>query len=221
MNRKDAKNAKEERGRKFLLPPWNLQGFAIQTVHLVNVEGVAGLIPSPLKIVSVYPGKTLASVYLSQYQSGSVLEYSELIVVPALVRYGAKVGGWISHIYVDHPDSVVGGREIWGLPKELAEFSWEANKRVTVCLGNQQFCSLNYQQQNLAWRQKFKVFAFSKMEGNLLIFPAKFNSLLGFISSQLEIPSESPFLEIGLNQPFLTVRCEQLNLSVDAPMVLQ
>ena len=31
----------------------------------------------------------------------------------------------VSHIYVDSPESMRGGRAIWGLPKELAEFEYD------------------------------------------------------------------------------------------------
>ncbi|WP_375510217.1 acetoacetate decarboxylase family protein [uncultured Nostoc sp.] len=197
--------------------PWTLQGYSIQTLHLVNIDRVRPLIPLELEIISVWPGKTLASVYLSHYGSGSVLEYSELIVVPAVVNFQRKIGGWVSHIYVDNADSVAGGREIWGLPKELAEFTWEQGKHVTVHQGNQKLCSLNYNQQSLAWRQWLSVSCFSAKGADLLIFPAEFESVLGLISSKLEIPAESPFSGIGLGQPWLTVRCEQMNLRVDAP----
>lgn len=70
--------------------PWTLQGYAIQTLHLVNIDLVRPLIPLDLKIISVWPGKTITSVYLSKYGSGSVLEYSELIIAPALVNYQKK-----------------------------------------------------------------------------------------------------------------------------------
>ncbi|MBW4424357.1 MAG: acetoacetate decarboxylase family protein [Nostoc desertorum CM1-VF14] len=200
--------------------PWTLQGYAIQTLHLVNVDQVRPLIPSELEIISVWPGKTLASVYLSNYSSGSVLEYSELIVAPAVVNYQRKIGGWVSHIYVDNADSVAGGREIWGLPKELAKFTWQQGNHVTVYQENRKLCSFNYNQQSLAWRQWLTASAFSAKGADLLIFPAEFESVLGLISSNLEIPSESPFSGIGLGQPWLTVRCEQMNLRVDAPKVV-
>ncbi len=199
--------------------PWTLHGYAIQTLHLVNIDQVRPLIPLELEIISVWPGKTLASVYLSNYGSGSVLEYSELIVVPALVNYQRKIGAWISHIYVDNADSVAGGREIWGLPKELAEFTWEQEKYVTVHQENRKLCSLKYNQQSLAWRQRLSVSSFSAKDADLLIFPAEFESVLGLIGSKLEIPAESPFSGIGLGQPWLTVRCEQMSLRVDAPKV--
>ncbi|MGJ5632379.1 acetoacetate decarboxylase family protein [Nostoc sp. CALU 1950] len=200
--------------------PWTLHGYAIQTLHLVNIDQVRPLIPLELEIISVWPGKTLASVYLSNYGSGSVLEYSELIVVPALVNYQRKIGAWISHIYVDNADSVAGGREIWGLPKELAEFTWEQGKYVSVHQENRKLCSLKYNQQSLAWRQRLSVSSFSAKDADLLIFPAEFESVLGLIGSKLEIPAESPFSEMGLGQPWLTVRCEQMNLRVDAPKVI-
>ncbi|MEH1965751.1 acetoacetate decarboxylase family protein [Nostoc sp.] len=200
--------------------PWTLQGYAIQTLHLVNIDRVRPLIPLELEIISVWPGKTFGSVYLSNYGSGSVLEYSELIIASALVSYQRKIGAWISHIYVDNVDSVAGGQEIWGLPKELAEFTWEQGKHVTVHQGNCRLCSLNYNQQSLAWRQRLSASSFSAKDGNLLIFPAEFESLLGLIGSKLEIPAESPFYGIGLGQPWLTVRCEQMSLRVDAPKVV-
>jgi hypothetical protein len=200
--------------------PWTLKGYAIQTLHLVNIDLVRPLIPLDLKIISVWPGKTIASVYLSKYGSGSVLEYSELIIAPALVNYQRKIGGWISHIYVDNTDSVAGGREIWGLPKELAEFTWKEGEHVTVHQGNRKLCSLKYNRQTLAWRQELRASGFSVKGTDLLIFPAEFQSLLGLIGSQLEIPAESPFSGIGLGQPWLTVRCEQMSLRVDAPKVV-
>jgi hypothetical protein len=200
--------------------PWTLQGYAIQTLHLVNIDLVRPLIPLDLKIISVWPGKTIASLYLSKYGSGSVLEYSELIIAPALVNYQRKIGGWISHIYVDNADSVAGGREIWGLPKELAEFTWKEGEHVTVHQGNRKLCSLKYNQQTLAWRQGLSASSFSAKGADLLIFPAEFEAVLGLIGSQLEIPAKSPFSGIGLGQPWLTVRCEQMSLQVDTPKVV-
>ncbi|MEA5534685.1 hypothetical protein [Crocosphaera sp. XPORK-15E] len=64
-----------------------------------------------------------------------------MVYPPALVSHNKIVGSWISNIDVYHPDSVVGGQEIWGLPKEMAEFSWQDNQ-VIACLNNQILCQL-------------------------------------------------------------------------------
>jgi acetoacetate decarboxylase len=120
--------------------PWKLQGYALQTLNAVNIEDSRSFVPPELEIISIFPGKTLGGVYLSAYESGSILEYNELIVVAALVSYKGKIGSWISHIYVDNEDSVAGGREIWGLPKEMAQFTWTSNS-VSVSQQEKQLCS--------------------------------------------------------------------------------
>ncbi|MBD2741286.1 acetoacetate decarboxylase family protein [Coleofasciculus sp. FACHB-1120] len=203
--------------------PWTLQGYALQTLHLIDVERSRPFIPPELEIVSVFPGKTLGGVYLSYYGSGSVLEYSELIVIPAMVKYEDKFGGWVSHIYVDNADSVAGGRRIWGLPKELAEFTWEKGDRagVTVRQGDQLLCSLSYTDALLPistwWRQPLMGTAFSSQNYNLLFFKSQFESQLKAMSGKLEIPAASPFSQLNLGQPLLTVYCDQMNLVVGAP----
>ncbi|RAM51026.1 MAG: acetoacetate decarboxylase [Hapalosiphonaceae cyanobacterium JJU2] len=200
--------------------PWTLKGYALLTSHLLDVNRVRHLIPKELEIKTIWPGKTLGGVYLFYYSSESVLEYSELIVVSATVSYQGKIGGWVSHIYVDNPDSVAGGREIWGLPKELANFAWENNNSVTVHQGDRTLCSLKSNQPWFTWPQIFSGSSFSTMSSDLLLFAAELESRLSLVGSKLEVPAESPFAEISLGQPFATFRCDRMTLNVEAPQVL-
>lgn len=199
--------------------PWALQGFAVAALHVIDIDRVRPFIPQELDIIPVWLGKTLGGVYLSRYGTGSVLEYSELIVVAGFVNYQGNFGAWISHIYVDNPDSVAGGREIWGLPKELAEFTWQSH-RVTVSQDDNILGTLNYDAQGFAWNQWFAASSFSTMHSNLLVFPAEVRSHFGFIGSKLEVPATSPFAHLNLDQPLISVRCENMRLQVDAPKVV-
>jgi len=199
--------------------PWTLQGYAYQTLQLLECDRVRPLIPSELNIVSIFPGKTVGGVYLSHYGAGSVLEYSELIVISALVSYAGKIGGWVSHIYVDNPDSVAGGREIWGLPKEMAEFTW-TDRNVTVRQGDRILCSLKYHRQNFGLPIPLSAFSFSSLGSNLLLFPAQLKARLGLVGSQLKIPPESPFGGLSLGQPWLTVHADQMDLTAGAPSIV-
>ena len=201
-------------------PPWTLKGDAFLTLQLLDIARVRPLIPTELNIVSVLPGKTVGGVYLSKYTSGSVLEYSELIVIAGFTSYKGKFGGWVSHIYVDNPDSVAGGREIWRLPKELAEFTWDSVERVTVRQGNRLLCRFNSNRQVFGWRQWLSASGFSTNDSNLLAFPAELESHLGLVSSKLEVPAESPFASLSLEQPQATVHCDQMRLVVRAPEVV-
>jgi hypothetical protein len=208
--------------------PWTLQGYAIQTLQLTDVERVRPFIPPEFEIVSVLPGKTLGGVYLSYYGSDSVLQYSELIIAAGIVRYGNKLGGWISHIYVDNPNSVAGGREIWGLPKELANFTWTKESRnaseydnyVTVHQGEQMLCQLSYNPKSFGLQLPFSSDVFSTQLDSILSFNGKIEANVGLCGSRLQIPIESPFASLGLDRPWLTFYCENLHLVAGTPKVV-
>ena len=199
--------------------PWTLQGYAYQTLHLLECDRVRPLIPPELNLVSVFPGKTVGGVYLSNYSAGSVLLYSELIIVAAFVSHAGKIGAWISHIYVDNPDSVAGGREIWGLPKEMAEFTW-TDRSVSVKQGDRALCCLKYNWQSPALPLPLGASSFSSLGSNLLLFPAQVKARVGIVGSELEIPLTSPFTGLDLGQPWLTVFADQMQLTVGAPSVV-
>ncbi|MBE9168691.1 acetoacetate decarboxylase family protein [Pleurocapsales cyanobacterium LEGE 06147] len=200
--------------------PWHLQGYALSTLHLIDIKSSRSLIPPELEIVSILPGKTVGGVYVSVYKSGSILEYNELIVAAALVRYQNKIGSWISHIYVDNEESVVGGREIWGLPKEMAQFAWEDN-RVSVRQADRLLCRLDYQPSwlNLStwWQPKLNGNCFSGLGSELLSFTSQFSSEISLLSGSLTVPNNSPFANLNLGQPWLTLNLKKLNLIVEAP----
>lgn len=62
-------------------------------------------------------------VTIVRYQEGT-LQYDEL-VFGTLVRLGARIGIYVDYIWVTSLASVWGGRRIWGLPKNMAEFTWQ------------------------------------------------------------------------------------------------
>ena len=206
-------------------PPWTLQGRAILAASLLSVKRVRPFIPPELEIINVLPGKTVGGLYFAHYGSGSVLEYNELIVVAGLVNYGGKWGGWVSHIYVDQSDSVAGGREIWGLPKELAQFTWETSDRMTsdyehhlsVSQGDRKLCHLNYNSPRFTWPLRFSVDAFSTMSASILLFNSRCESSMNVVDSQIQIATESPFAPLDFSSFWLTVCGEGLSLAVAAP----
>ncbi len=56
------------------------------------------------------------------YYGEGTLRYNELMI-GTLARYGRHIGVFVEHLWVDSHASLLGGREIWGLPKELATFT--------------------------------------------------------------------------------------------------
>jgi acetoacetate decarboxylase len=102
--------------------PWRLGGPSLVVPALVPMKNARRAIPDSLSILPVAPGYTLGGLVAVTYEPGSTLSYSELIACAGMVRSGRHVGGWISHIWVDDQQSVNGGRGIWKLPKDLADF---------------------------------------------------------------------------------------------------
>lgn len=202
--------------------PWTLQGFSVQTLRLVNMAKARPFVPPDLDIVSVIPGKTLGLMYLASYASGSALSYNELIVVPALTRHGKNVGFWISHIYVDHPDSMVGGREIWGLPKEPAQFVWRLGEEseVQVSQGDRILCHLHYARQLQLWRQPLFLPVLSKLGGNLLRFKGSLSARLGLGKGRMVIPGASPFAALGLAGSVRTCHYDDMTMVAHAPGII-
>lgn len=69
-------------------------------------------------------GRRLRVIAVARYLPGSALAYDELVIgTPALL--GARPGLYVEYMWVDSVASLWGGRRIWGLPKELAEFAWD------------------------------------------------------------------------------------------------
>ncbi len=98
---------------------------------LVPLSAARPHLPADVTPVAVAPGRTLGGLLLARYEAPSTLEYGELLVLPALTRVAGRLGWWISHAYVDSEASLAGGRRMWGVPKDLATFSWRGGG-VTV-----------------------------------------------------------------------------------------
>lgn len=104
--------------------PWYLGGSLLASAFLVDGAHFRGTLPAgrhPLRIGS----KIIVAVASASYVPGGALAYEELLVaVPTWGRGGLRVT--IPQIWVDSPESKSGGRELWGIPKELADFERSA-----------------------------------------------------------------------------------------------
>jgi acetoacetate decarboxylase len=202
--------------------PWLLRGWAFQTLSLVDLANVRARLPEGLRVVRVGPRHTLGGVYVATYGPGSVLEYHELIVLPALVWRKARLGFWVSHIYVDHPASAAGGRDLWNLPKELAEFAVaeEAHgRRVTVRQGGTPLAVIEHQIARAGVPLTVPLPAFGTLNDPPRFFVGRARSRLGTAASRVQIPLESPLAGLGLDRPFLGLCYADLELLAAAPKV--
>jgi acetoacetate decarboxylase len=169
-------------------PPWRLQGELVLVPALVRPRALGG-------------------VMLADYRAGT-LRYHELIVFSRATARGMVV----SHIYVDSEESLRGGRAVWGLPKELAEFelapgTFTARQRGQVLLSAR----------------------IRRRRGRIpLLIPAPVVSEAGATLGRawvraapalvtLDVPAASPFASLGLAGTHIALAGDDLRLTMPAP----
>ncbi|EFQ83846.1 hypothetical protein HMPREF0063_10562 [Aeromicrobium marinum DSM 15272] len=109
--------------------PWHLVGTNAVGVFLLPT-GVAPPPHSPrTKPLRVF-GRCIVGVAFFRYEEPSPLTYGE-IMSTVLVRDGWRLRVSITHIWVDSPASMAGGRELWAIPKDLAPFEIDPERRWT------------------------------------------------------------------------------------------
>ena len=69
----------------------------------------------------------LGYVMIVDYKDSPVGPYHELLIMPGKARFNQTRRNTISKIYVDSKESMLNGRNNWGIPKELTEFIWTEN----------------------------------------------------------------------------------------------
>jgi hypothetical protein len=99
--------------------PWDLCGHGYVSLWLVP-RRVLPELPAGVRPISLF-GRAVVATTFVDYLPGGLLPYHELLVA-TLVRQGVRPGVSITDIWVDSAASRAGGRELWGIPKEMAEF---------------------------------------------------------------------------------------------------
>jgi hypothetical protein len=86
------------------------------------------LLRLPEPVDELRPAGIYGAAFVS-YEPGSPLTYSELLVARLVgtAGHGRRVS--ITDIWVDSPESVAGGRELWAIPKGLCDFELESTRR--------------------------------------------------------------------------------------------
>ncbi|MFG2004908.1 acetoacetate decarboxylase family protein [Spirillospora sp. NPDC048911] len=97
-------------------PPWRSRGR--MWTGFFRAEPAPAL---PADLTPVRPA--LTALMLIRYLEGT-LRYDEF-AVGTMARRGRHLGLFVHLIWVDDRASQLGGRRIWGLPKQLATFRWE------------------------------------------------------------------------------------------------
>ncbi|MFF3611563.1 acetoacetate decarboxylase family protein [Streptomyces sp. NPDC002580] len=99
--------------------PWHLAGQMYLSLWLVPARELPRVADGTRPVTVA--GRGVAGAAWVVYENDSVLHYSELLRA-VLVRDGHRPRVCITDIWVDSAASMTGGRELWGIPKEMADF---------------------------------------------------------------------------------------------------
>jgi hypothetical protein len=79
----------------------------------------------------------LVAAYMVEYQEPGMLSYREFIVAAMLPELTYPSRASIRRIWVDSPESLAGGRELWDIPKRMAKFDFDyADGGGKACRGS-------------------------------------------------------------------------------------
>lgn len=120
--------------------PWQLKGEGYLCLYRFSHDFLIteGAIAEQLQ---PFLWMNIGMVMLVNYQESPVGPYGELLFLPGMFHYKGKYYWHISKIYVSSIDSVINGRENWGIPKELAQFDFKhinsKSKQINVSINEQ------------------------------------------------------------------------------------
>lgn len=102
-------------------PPWDLRGQMYLSVWRVPRALLPTALPPEVRPI-ILGGKGFVGTAWVYYGPDGVLSYRELVAAVLVHRRGRPLVS-ITQIWVDSPVSRDGGKQLWGIPKELAHFT--------------------------------------------------------------------------------------------------
>ena len=107
--------------------PWSFRNARVMyQPTLVRASAARAVTPSDGLMLLSFLGYTLGGVFVVDWTESPVGPYREVAVLSGLVARGLSIGAWASHIVVTTPESVGGGRTIFGLPTVLGSVDFKA-----------------------------------------------------------------------------------------------
>jgi hypothetical protein len=99
--------------------PWHLRGTAYVSLWRVRADELpVACLPPDARPVTLL-GRAVVGTGWAVYGTGGVLAYHEVLAA-VRVRLAGRPYTTVTHIWVDHPASLAGARELWSIPKQLA-----------------------------------------------------------------------------------------------------
>lgn len=188
--------------------PWNLTAHAYVGTFLIAAKDLDEAAPPGTKPVRLF-GRSIVGTAFFVYEEPSPLTYNE-IMATMLVRQGWRVCVTVTKIWVDSEASRDGGRALWAIPKELAEFEIRpASSYVAAAIGR--FTVGRCRALPFALPLRFTVA--QDRAGSLLTTGVRGRGRIGLARARWHFDANGPLGYLAGRKPLLTVRLKPLRIA--------
>jgi len=143
--------------------PWTLSGKGYILLYKFTKNFVEEKTDLPEFLKGHFIGG-FGALMLVDYSTSNAGPYSELLLIPGKFKYEGKKLNTSSKIYVSTIASVENGRKNWGIPKELAKFSFQNTdshtEKVSIFSGENTIAELTLKSGNLPFPVNTKLLPF-------------------------------------------------------------
>ena len=187
--------------------PWDLHGHAYVGVWLLPRDQAPEPTSRATRTVTVF-GRAIVCAAFFVYEEPSPLTYDE-IMATVLVREGWRLRVSITHIWVDSVASRDGGRQLWAIPKDLADFevarhsSYAAQGIGSLAIGRVR---------RLPWHLPLSFRIAQDRAGTLLVSPVAGRIRFGRAMARWSLASDGPLRFLTGRKPLLTLACRPFDL---------
>lgn len=158
-------------------------------------------------------GHALVGAALVRYAPGSVVVYDELLVL-ALTRRGRELVSTLPHIWVDSPESVAGGRELWAIPKGLAAID-RRGREADVDVDGRRVASLGWRvgRRMLPGWQSFTLTTAQKLEGRSVLATNATRAHARRATIDWEFAADGPLAYMNQGRPLISIELAEMGVS--------
>jgi hypothetical protein len=197
--------------------PWHLEGQLHLSVWLLPRAHLPRGLPSGTRPLSI-AGRCAVGCAFVVYEQGSVLRYNELLSA-VLVRKGLRPMVCITDIWVDSSASRDGGRALWGIPKELADFSVTRGVAFAARArqDGQQLAEAEFQRRRQlpgAWPMAYSVA--QSLAGRLKVSPVRASTRLELTRAHWRFPDGSPLRRLRNRRPVISLTLRDFRIRFGA-----
>lgn len=201
-------------------PPWHLRGDMYAAVWRPVPAALPDWSLPPGARPLVLHGRATVITFWVDYRPGGVLAYRELLVALAVV-HRRRLAATAVAAWVDDQRSLAGGRELWGIPKHLAFFSFsrEPGPSSRVAMTTADGCA---EASFVPWRRlpgrvPIRARLVQQAEEGVVGVPLRLSGSVHLGRSRLTVPRGGPLGFLHGHEPSVSLAVEDFRFTVGAP----